>query len=95
MTRRSRSRPSNAGFRSDADRRAAGRERWRRWARLRARGQALCAVRFDGGLVARLVLAGWLDRRPDDRGYTAEEVAAAIDALLATADLPRKKTLTR
>jgi hypothetical protein len=80
--------------RSAVKRRAAGRTRWRRWAALRRSGAALCLVRFDGAAVAKLIVAGWLPRRPDDHGYGPEEVAAAIAEMIAKADLP-KKSLTR
>jgi hypothetical protein len=75
----------------DADARAAGRERWRRWARLRREGKAVARVEYDGVGVAKLVLAGWLTRKPDDHGYPPEEVEAAIAEMIAKADLPKKK----
>jgi hypothetical protein len=79
---------------SFARRRAAGRRRWQRWAALRRDGAALCLVRFDGTAVAKLIIGGWLERRPDDRGYTPDEVGRAIAEMVAHADLPRKN-LTR
>jgi len=76
-----------------ADRRTAGRERWRRWAALRRAGRALASVPYDGAGLAKLIVAGWLPRRESDL-YRPEDVARAIADLLDRADLP-KKPLTR
>jgi hypothetical protein len=42
-------------------------------------------------VVAKLVIARWLPRKPDDHGYPPEEVEAAIAEMIARADLPTKK----
>jgi hypothetical protein len=79
--------------RSVARRRAAGRARWRRWARRSRNGRATCLVEYDGVALGKLILAGWLPRRTGDV-YPPLEIARAIADLLERGVLP-KKPLTR
>ena len=72
-------------------RRAAGRQRWRRWADRRRAGRATVAVEYDGTSLGKLILAGWLLHRSDDL-YRPREIAAAIADLLEHSALPRKIT---
>jgi hypothetical protein len=72
-------------------RRAAGRQRWHRWADRRRRGCAVCSAEYSGVALGKLILAGWLPRRPDDF-YRPQEIARAITDLIARGDLPRKIT---
>jgi hypothetical protein len=72
-------------------RRAAGRQRWRRWRDRRRRGCAVCAAEYSGVALGKLILAGWLPRRPDDL-YRPQEIARAVTDLIAHGDLPRKIT---
>jgi hypothetical protein len=72
-------------------RRASGRRRWRRWADRRRRGRAVCLAEYDGAGLGKLILAGWLERRPDDL-YLPQEIARALADLLEHGDLPRKIT---
>jgi hypothetical protein len=72
-----------------AARRRAGRARWRRHAARRRAGRAVCPVEYDGVGLGKLILSGWLARRPDDF-YRPQEVAHAITDLLASGALPRK-----
>jgi hypothetical protein len=72
-------------------RRAAGRQRWRRWSARRRAGRAVIAVEYGGAELARLIMAGWLERRPDDL-YRPQQIASAIADLLERGVLPRKIT---
>jgi hypothetical protein len=74
-------------------RRANGRARWHRHADRRRRGCAVCLAEYDGITLGKLILAGWLPRRPGDL-YTPPEIARAIADLLENGTLP-KKFLTR
>src|SRR5262249_47792233 len=47
---------------SDRSRRAAGRQRWHRWAARRRAGRATCPVEYDGTALGKLILKGWLPR---------------------------------
>jgi hypothetical protein len=74
-------------------RRAAGRQRWRRWRDRRRAGRATCLAEYDGAGLGKLILAGWLERRPGEL-YRPQEIARAISCLLEYGALP-KKSLTR
>jgi hypothetical protein len=69
--------------------RAAGRRRWHRWAALRRAGRATVRVEYDGAILARLIVAGWLPRSDADC-YSPEAIGRAVSDLIACGDLPRK-----
>jgi hypothetical protein len=70
-------------------RRASGLRRWRRWRDRRRRGCAVCAAEYSGVALGKLILAGWLPRRPDDL-YRPQEIARAVADLLEHGTLPKK-----
>jgi hypothetical protein len=76
----------------DADRRAAGRARWDRWAARDRAGKAFArGVEYDGRVLGKLIEAGWLT--PGADVYPRSVVGGAVSDLLAQADLPKKKDL--
>jgi hypothetical protein len=50
-------------------------------------------VEYDSVTLGKLILSGWLERRPDDH-YRPQEIARAVADLLERGTLP-KKPLTR
>jgi hypothetical protein len=79
-------RPSSSTLRR---RRAAGRQRWHRWAARRRAGRATCPVEYDGAALGKLILKGWLPRSDT---YSPEAIGRAVTDLIAQGDLPRKIT---
>jgi hypothetical protein len=75
--------------RSVAVRRADGRRRWHAWADRRRNGRAAALIEYDGAVLARLILAGWLPRSDTHR---SDEIGRAVTDLIARGDLPRKTT---
>ena len=69
-------------------RRAAGRQRWHRWAARRRAGRATCRFEYDGAGLGKLILKGWLPRSE----YSPEAIGRAVTDLIAHGDLPRKIT---
>jgi hypothetical protein len=76
--------PEETGAR---DRRASAARRWRKWARLRRAGRATARIEYDGKVLARLILAGWL---PPSDTHSPDEIGAAVTDMLARVDLPKK-----
>jgi hypothetical protein len=74
---------------STSRRRAAGRERWHRWAARRRAGRATGRFEYDAASLARLIVAGWLPRLDT---YSPEAIGRAVADLIAHGDLPRKPT---
>jgi hypothetical protein len=74
----------------DADRRAAGLARWRRWAARERAGRGSGRFEYDRGTLNRLIAAGWLEYRPD-HAPTPDEIDRAVSDFLLHGDLPKKK----
>jgi hypothetical protein len=69
--------------------RAAGRERWRKWAKLRRAKKATARFEYDGPILGRLIVAEWL--APSD-APTPDEIGRAVSNFFAHVDpLPKKK----
>jgi hypothetical protein len=80
-----------AGRLKKATKRAGNRARWRAWHRRHQAGEAIASpVVFNGVVLAKLIMSGWL-ARSDAETYSTKAVAEAITTLLAEADLPPRK----
>jgi hypothetical protein len=80
--------PGNPETPDLAQRRAAGRQRWHKWAARRRAGRATCPVEYDGAVLGKLVLKGWLPRSDT---YSPKAIGRAVTDLIAHGDLPRRK----